>query len=103
MGGSDAAVCTQSTDHVGGAASPEQWTCALCGAVHEKLPLCYSADAPWKMMLSEAEFGERVRLTEDTCVVDGEAFFIRGHIEIPLHDMDGNLVYSAWCSLSRAS
>lgn len=70
---------------------------ALCtvpaaGTAHHRLisrsqlPLCYAADAPWKMMLSEAEFGERVRLTEDICVVDGEAFFLRGHIEIPLHD-----------------
>ena len=69
----------------------------------EPLPLCYAADAPWKMMVSESEVDERVRSTEDTCIVDGEAFFLRGHIEVPLQGADETLAYNVWCSLSRAS
>ena len=81
----------------------EQATRARAEGAREQLPLCYSSAAPWKMMVSESEVDERVRMTEDTCIVDGEAFFIRGHIEVPLQGTDETLVYNVWCSLSRAS
>jgi len=88
---------------MGKAVLTTRWTCELCGEAHEELPLCYSADAPWKMMLSDTEFDERVVLTEETCIVDGDAFFIRGQIEVPLKGTEDILAYNAWCSLSRAS
>jgi len=55
------------------------WTCAICKVEHSSLPLCFGAEAPWRALASEAEFDERVELTKDQCVVDGQHFFIRGH------------------------
>jgi hypothetical protein len=34
-------------------------------------------------------------------VVDGEHFFVRGHLEIPIHGSDEPFAWSVWCSLSR--
>ena len=79
------------------------WTCGICGIEHDDLPLCFGADAPWRAMVAEAEFGSRVELTKDQCVVDRTSFFIRGHIEIPIHTMAQTLAWSVWVSLSETS
>ena len=79
------------------------WTCAICKAQHSSLPLCFGADAPWRALAPEAEFDERVELTADQCVVDGEHFFVRGHIELPIIDTTDTFAWSVWCSLSEKS
>lgn len=80
------------------------WTCAICGAEHDALPTVYGAEAPWREMgVAEDEFARRVELNPDLCVVDGEHFFVRGHLEIPIHGSDEPFAWSVWCSLSRAS
>src|SRR4051812_26344605 len=79
------------------------WTCSLCGAVHAEVPLCFGADAPWRALVTEAEFEGRVELNDDVCVVDGRAFFIRGHVELPIVGTDETFVWSVWSSLSEAS
>lgn len=55
------------------------------------------------MGVPESEFSERVDLTKDQCVVDEEHFFVRGHLEIPITDLDTDFAWSVWCSLSRES
>lgn len=79
------------------------WTCSICGADHESVPLCFGADAPWKALVPEEEFAQRVELSADQCVLDKKTFFIRGHIEIPIHDYDEPLAFSVWSSLSEDS
>ena len=79
------------------------WKCAICGSEHEEAPLCFGMDAPWRDYVPEAEFAKRVELTPDQCVIDERTFFIRGHIEIPIHGLADPLAFAVWSSLSERS
>jgi hypothetical protein len=79
------------------------WTCAICKAQHSSLPLHFGAEAPWKALIPEAEFDERVELTADQCVVDGQTFVVRGHVELPIIDTTDTFAWSVWRSLSEKS
>lgn len=79
------------------------WKCHLCGATEGEAPLCFGTEAPWREMVPQGEFDRRVDLTADQCVVDEAAFFIRGHIEIPVHGQPETLAFSVWSSLSERS
>jgi hypothetical protein len=79
------------------------WRCHTCGIEHDTLPLCFGIDAPWRALVPESEFSDRVELTNDQCVVDASTFFIRGHIEIPIHEIAEPLTFSVWSSLSKDS
>lgn len=68
------------------------------------MPTCFASEAPWRQLgVDECEFASRVELTKDQCVVDEKHFFIRGHIELPIHGSQGEFVWSVWCSLSHES
>lgn len=77
--------------------------CPACGIDHADLPTCFGIEAPWRALVPESQFAKRVELTKDQCVVDESTFFIRGHIEIPIHDYPEPLAFSVWSSLSEAS
>lgn len=80
------------------------WTCGVCGREHPELPLVYGAEAPWRAMgVAPEELAGRVQMNADLCVVDGEHFFIRGHIELPIVGHPQPFAWSVWCSLSRES
>jgi hypothetical protein len=80
------------------------WTCSCCGKQFDTLPFDYSFDAPsnWHG-LSEAEREARGKLTSDLCVIDDAEFYVRGCVEIPVHDTPHQLVYGVWVSVSRDS
>ena len=82
---------------------PTHWKCDICGVEHDRPPDCFGIDAPWPALVPEPEFAERVELTADRCVVDGRHFFVRGHIEIPIHGRSEPLCFSVWASLSDRS
>jgi len=44
-----------------------------------------------------------VDLTEDGCVIDGNQFFVKGLLEIPVHGVPEPFVWGVWLSLSEAS
>jgi hypothetical protein len=78
--------------------------CPKCGRLLEDPPLCYGAEAPWRIFgVSESEFSQRVDLTPDQCVVDERYFFIRGHIALPIIGRSESFEWSVWCSLSQRS
>jgi len=79
------------------------WTCHTCGVQHDDTPLSFGIEAPWRALVPESEFEQRVELTPDLCVVDKKIFFIRGHIEIPIHNYSESLAFSVWSSLSEKS
>lgn len=79
------------------------WKCQICDEEHGDLPDCFAIAAPWPSFVPEDEFDSRVALTEDLCVVDEEHFFVRGHIEIPIHGREQPLSFSVWASLSGVS
>jgi hypothetical protein len=78
------------------------WTCSQCGETHDELPLCYGAEAPdYFAAIPEAERAARAILDDDLCVVDGEHFFIRGRICVPIHGAEDPFVWLVWASLSK--
>jgi hypothetical protein len=79
------------------------WRCRICGVEHTEVPLCFGIEAPWRALVPESEFDQRVDLTPDQCVVDEQQFFSRGHILVPIHDYPEPLAFSVWSSLSERS
>ncbi len=79
------------------------WTCYTCGVAHDDVPLCFGIEAPWRALVSESEFSQRVELNPDQCVVDGRNFFVRGHIEIPIRGYPDPMAFSVWSSISQQS
>ena len=79
------------------------WKCRICGRRHSEIPTCFGMDAPWRTYVPELEFKGRVQLSPDRCIIDDNAFFVRGHIEIPIIDHPEPFALSVWCSLSEKS
>lgn len=79
------------------------WKCDICGVEHAEVPLCFGVEVPWRALVPEGEFAERVELTADQCVIDEQTFFIRGHIEIPIKNHSEPLAFLVWSSLSEQS
>lgn len=77
-----------------------RFKCASCCEWHEGMP-GFGASAPlYYYSIPDAERSARCELTTDTCIVDGEHFFVRGCIEIPVRGADEPFVWGAWVSLS---
>jgi hypothetical protein len=83
------------------------WKCGTCGQRHRGLARVFGAQAPDVWAHATATEREAGELTDDMCVleVQGEwRYFLRGHIEIPLIDVPGDVFsWSAWVSLSQES
>lgn len=80
-----------------------EFRCERCGNIHRGSP-SFANEAPFNY--SELSAGERVaraRLTDDTCVIDGESFFIRGTLEIPILDAEDPFCWGVWVSQSKES
>lgn len=78
--------------------------CHTCGEHHADLPMSFGADAPAPYnAVAPEERDSRCELTSDLCVIDGEYFFIRGCLEIPVVDGESPFVWGVWCSLSKES
>lgn len=76
------------------------YQCADCGEMHEDLP-DIGADRPdqwWGVPEEERE--SRIKLTEDTCIID-EDFFIRGVIHIPVHGQTEPFGFGVWVSQKK--
>src|SRR4029077_5183496 len=74
-----------------------------CGTLHEGIP-SFGWDYPAQYLaLPDGERARRAALSDDTCVIDDEWFFIRGCLEIRVHGYQEPLNYGAWLSLSRGS
>jgi hypothetical protein len=83
---------------------PGSFTCSRCGQVHEGLPLSFSADAPVHYYgVPEHERARRAELSSDQCVIDGEHFFVRGCLDIPIHGGGDVFRWGVWVSLSEKS
>jgi hypothetical protein len=78
------------------------YTCRSCGQRHDGLPMSYGTDAPAYWSESFATDGDSV-LDEELCVIQGEHFFIRGRVVIPVVDASAEFDWGVWVSLSRAN
>jgi hypothetical protein len=84
-----------------------QWTCVVCGTVHEGLPLDWGFDQPWYWN-PERDEAEGF-LNSDLCFIksspEGGDRFVRGLIEIPIldgtTDEEEYFGLGVWVSLSE--
>lgn len=76
--------------------------CTCCGKHHDEMPMAFSIGAPAYWSPEIAAHPDSV-LTPDQCIINGEHFFIRGNIEIPVHDSDVPFSWGVWVSLSERS
>jgi hypothetical protein len=80
------------------------FVCRTCGEFHGNLPLAFGPDAPASW--AEAEPSARSTdsaLSSDQCVIGGEFFFVRGCIDVSIHDSTDVFRWLVWVSVSRAS
>jgi hypothetical protein len=80
---------------------PRGFRCSQCGEWHEGLPLAYGPEAPvyWYGLTAD-ERASRFVLESDYAVLDGQHFFVRGALRIPIHGHDKPFTWVAWVSLS---
>jgi hypothetical protein len=80
-----------------------RYTCATCGEEHEGLP-DLAFDSPFYFAtVPESERTKRAVLTSDTCVIDGEDFFVRVCLPIPIQGTQAEFVWGVWVSLSEVN
>lgn len=80
------------------------FVCRHCGIVHESLPLSFGADVPLYVEgIPAAERPNRVSLSTDQCVIDGEHYFVRGCLEVPIAGRSDVFAWGVWVSLSDRS
>jgi hypothetical protein len=80
------------------------WTCRCCGRSFNTLPMSYTVAAPRNWFgLTEAERSTRAKLTDDLCTIDGTEHYVRGCLEIPVHDNAESFIWGVWVSVSAQS
>ncbi len=76
------------------------YRCETCGQSHDALPHV-GADVPYSwQVLTEAERAESGGCDTDLCVIGADCF-IRGVIEIPVHDHPDGFGFGVWVSQKR--
>jgi hypothetical protein len=79
------------------------YRCTQCEKVHEGLPaIAYDAPLAYSE-LSEDDRIDKAMLTDDLCGIDGEHWFVRAVLEIPVIGHAENLEWGVWGSLSEAN
>lgn len=82
---------------------PFSFTCSKCDKIHQGIP-SFSFDAPvYYYSIPAGEREARTELTSDTCVIDGNQFFAKGFLEIPVHGLEDTLSFTPWVSLSEVN
>jgi hypothetical protein len=77
------------------------YKCTVCDEIHEGLPDIAAAKPDYWFGVPAEERERRTALTEDTCIIDDEDFFIRGVLEIPIHDYPHRFGFGVWVSQKR--
>jgi len=72
------------------------YTCSTCGEEHDDLPhIGSAAPAQWSDKLANDPTS---LLTEDFCIIQARDYFVRGVIEIPVHDYEHEFGWGVWVS-----
>jgi hypothetical protein len=77
------------------------YRCSICDEIHNDIPDLGSDRPDMWWGVPEEERDRRIVLTSDTCVIDDEECFIRGVIEIPVHDAPHPFGFGVWVSQKR--
>ena len=77
------------------------YKCSTCGNTHDDLPDVGDDKPYYWYAIPEEERSSRAELTEDTCIIDGEDYFIRGVIYISIHDYHRDFGFGVWVSQKK--
>jgi hypothetical protein len=77
------------------------YKCSTCGETHDGLPDIGDDKPYYWYTIPEAERSSRAELTGDTCVIDGEDYFIRGVLYVPVHDYHRDFGFGVWVSQKK--
>jgi hypothetical protein len=77
------------------------YRCRTCGKLHDELP-DIAADKPdhW-FDVPEKERAKRIQFTSDMCIIDNRDHFIRGVIQLPVHDFLEAFGFGVWISQKK--
>ena len=77
-----------------------KWTCAVCGKLHDSLPMSFAADYPdMYANMDRNSRDTRTIIGSDQCVIDQTWFFIRGCLEIPIIGSKDPFLWGLWVSV----
>lgn len=80
-----------------------QFKCVSCGEIHRGMP-SFGAHAPLSYYeVPDEERAARCSLGTDDCVIDGQWFFVRGCLEIPVHGEKEPFSWGVWVSFSESN
>lgn len=75
--------------------------CHCCGQIREGGP-SFAYDEPSQVSaVPEEQRASRVKIDEDLCSLDGEHFFIRATLEIPIKGASEGFLWGVWVTQSR--
>jgi hypothetical protein len=79
------------------------FTCEVCGETHagEKRDIRMGVPQPI-FLLDDDDREDRSWVGEDSATLDGERFFVRALLELPIVGEDGYFGYGTWVEVSRA-
>jgi hypothetical protein len=80
-----------------------RFKCKSCDAWHEGMPTFGDAAPLYYYSVPDGERAARCHLDTDVCVVDGEFFFVRGCLDIPVHGEEDEFSWGVWVSLSKSN
>jgi hypothetical protein len=76
--------------------------CQTCGQEHEGLPMDIGFARPGDYLAVPREQRERrCRFTDDTGIIDGRRFYIRGCVYVPVHDAAEQFAWGLWARVGR--
>ena len=90
-----------------------EWICPCCGVKHAGLfdlacarpdlwPGSKKARPNWDVLRARKSFSDNI-LTEDFCILDGEHFFVRCLLRLPIVGEEDFFGFGVWSTLSRAN
>ncbi|MGB0580301.1 MAG: DUF2199 domain-containing protein [Limisphaerales bacterium] len=78
--------------------------CMDCHDADEQLPKCFGPKAPDAYAgIPETERADRGVLDGELCIIDGNTFFVRGCLDLPIQGTDETFRWLVWASLSQES
>jgi hypothetical protein len=78
----------------------QTFTCHSCDQPHAGPPMSYFLPAPDQWSPELAANPKNV-LEQELCIIEGQGYFVRGLIEIPVPARDDVFSWDVWVSLSR--